>query len=91
MAVLAWGKELHAEDVPSQKKFLAAQQDLLSKLRDPTEQQESSRGNVYYLNDIGASISKIHTFCSNLSVHHNMLGPCLGTTPVACDEAVAHP
>ncbi|KZP32812.1 hypothetical protein FIBSPDRAFT_657822, partial [Athelia psychrophila] len=67
MAVLAWGKELHAEDVPSQKKFLAAQQDLLSKLRDPTEQQESSRGNVYYLNDIGASISKIHTFCSNLS------------------------
>lgn len=59
-AVLAWGKELHAEDVPSHKMFCAAQKDLLSALGDPTGRQESSRGNVYYLNDIGASIAKVH-------------------------------
>lgn len=59
-AVLAWGKELHVEDVPSHKMFRAAQKDLLSALGDPTEQQESSRGNVYYLNDIGTSIAKVH-------------------------------
>lgn len=58
-AVLAWGKELHADDIPSHKKFVAAQKDLLARLGDPTERQESSRGNVYYLNDIGASIAKV--------------------------------
>lgn len=60
-AVLSWGKQLGAEDVPTHNKFSSVQKDLLNMLGDPTSRQESSRGNVYYLNEIGDSIAKVCT------------------------------
>ncbi|KAF7967502.1 hypothetical protein HWV62_34048 [Athelia sp. TMB] len=44
-AVLSWGKQLGAENVPSHSKFLEMQKDLLDRLGDPTSRQQSSRGN----------------------------------------------
>lgn len=58
-AVLSWGKELGAENVPSHQKFCSMQKDLLDRVGDPTSRQESSRGNVFYLNEIGDSIAKV--------------------------------
>ncbi|RDB15588.1 hypothetical protein Hypma_004040 [Hypsizygus marmoreus] len=56
-AVLSWARELGAA-VPGYDKFRQVQAVLLKELGDPTERQESSRGNVWYLNDIGQSIKK---------------------------------
>lgn len=58
-AVLSWGKQLGAQDVPSQSQFTSMQKDLLEKVGDPTSRKRSSRGNIYYLNEIGDSIAKV--------------------------------
>ncbi|KAG6916567.1 hypothetical protein DXG01_006338 [Tephrocybe rancida] len=56
-AVFSWARELGAHP-PSYDAFRSSQASLLRELGDPTERQESSRGNVYYLNSIGKSIAK---------------------------------
>ncbi|KAJ6533954.1 hypothetical protein B0H10DRAFT_1859497, partial [Mycena sp. CBHHK59/15] len=56
-AVLSWAKELGA-DVPSYSTFRKTQDALLAEVGDPTKRQESGRGNVWYLNEIGDSIKK---------------------------------
>ncbi|KAJ7112257.1 hypothetical protein C8R44DRAFT_581192, partial [Mycena epipterygia] len=59
-AVLSWAKDLGAA-VPSYNKFRQTQDTdcmLLAEVGDPTKRQESGRGNVWYLNEIGDSIKK---------------------------------
>ncbi|KAJ6459384.1 hypothetical protein C8R47DRAFT_1244262, partial [Mycena vitilis] len=56
-AVLSWAKDLGA-DVPSYDRFRKTQDTLLEQVGDPTKRQQSGRGNVWYLNDIGDSIKK---------------------------------
>ncbi|KAJ6614498.1 hypothetical protein B0H10DRAFT_1803312 [Mycena sp. CBHHK59/15] len=56
-AVLSWARDLGA-DVPSYTKFRKTQDIILEEVGDPTTRQESSRGNVWYLNEIGDSIKK---------------------------------
>ncbi|KAJ7476792.1 hypothetical protein FB451DRAFT_1461207 [Mycena latifolia] len=56
-AVLSWAKDLGAS-VPSYHKFRQTQDILLAEVGDPTKRQESGRGNVWYLNEIGDSIKK---------------------------------
>ncbi|KAF7982629.1 hypothetical protein HWV62_27053 [Athelia sp. TMB] len=57
-AVLSWAKQIGARDVPSHSQFLSMQQELLERVGDPSSRQRSSRGNIYYLNEIGDSIAK---------------------------------
>ncbi|KAJ7674194.1 hypothetical protein B0H17DRAFT_946770, partial [Mycena rosella] len=56
-AVLSWARDLGA-NVPSYNKFRKTQDTLLEETGDPTLQQESSRGNVWYLNEISDSLKK---------------------------------
>ncbi|KAJ6458275.1 hypothetical protein C8R45DRAFT_1221656 [Mycena sanguinolenta] len=56
-AVLAWAKELGAQ-VPNYNAFRQTQEALLAEVGDPTQRQQSGRGNVWYLNEIGDSIKK---------------------------------
>ncbi|KAJ7118420.1 hypothetical protein C8R43DRAFT_1099217 [Mycena crocata] len=56
-AVLSWAKDLGAT-VPTYLSFRKTQDALLAEVGDPTRRQESGRGNVWYLNEIGDSIKK---------------------------------
>ncbi|KAF8062389.1 hypothetical protein FPV67DRAFT_1422187 [Lyophyllum atratum] len=56
-AVLSWARELGGT-VPSYDKFRKTQATLLKEVGDPTARQESGRGNVWYLNDIGDAVKK---------------------------------
>ncbi|KAJ6573039.1 hypothetical protein DFH09DRAFT_1079194 [Mycena vulgaris] len=51
--------------VPNYNKFCQTQDMLLTEVGDLTKHQESGRGNVWYLNEIGSSIKKAHDM-SNL-------------------------
>ncbi|KAJ7262385.1 hypothetical protein C8J57DRAFT_1719333 [Mycena rebaudengoi] len=56
-AVLAWGRDLGAP-VPTYITFRKTQGALLAEVGDPTVRQESGRGTVFYMNEIGDSIKK---------------------------------
>ncbi|KAJ7798132.1 hypothetical protein B0H14DRAFT_3546008 [Mycena olivaceomarginata] len=56
-SVLSWAKELGAQ-VPSYNGFRQTQDALLTEVGNPTKRQQSGRGNVWYLNEIGDSIKK---------------------------------
>lgn len=57
-AVLAWGRDLGAP-VPTYITFRKTQGALLAEVGDPTVRQESGRGTVFYMNEIGDSIKKV--------------------------------
>ncbi|KAF7974716.1 hypothetical protein HWV62_11375 [Athelia sp. TMB] len=56
-AILLWARELGA-DVPSYDRLRKCQAVLKEVTGDPTTRQESGRGNVWYLNEIGDAIAK---------------------------------
>ncbi|KAJ7256585.1 hypothetical protein C8J57DRAFT_1649924 [Mycena rebaudengoi] len=56
-AILSWAKDLGAK-VPAYGNFRKTQAALLAEVGNPTERQESGRGTVWYLNEIGDSIKK---------------------------------
>ncbi|KAJ7158190.1 ribonuclease H-like domain-containing protein [Mycena crocata] len=56
-AVLSWAKDLGA-NIPSYDCFRKTQGALLAEIGDPTVRQESGRGTVWYMNEIGDSIEK---------------------------------
>ncbi|KAJ7810458.1 hypothetical protein B0H14DRAFT_2157139, partial [Mycena olivaceomarginata] len=56
-SVLSWAKELGAQ-VPSYNGVRQTQDALLTEVGNPTKRQQSGRGNVWYLNEIGDSIKK---------------------------------
>lgn len=57
--MLLWAKEMGASDVPSYDRVRKCQAVLKEATGDPTSRQESGRGNVWYLNEIGDSIAKV--------------------------------
>lgn len=57
-AILLWAKELGA-NVPSYDRLRNCQAALKEATGDPTTRQESGRGNVWYLNEIGDAIAKV--------------------------------
>lgn len=61
-AVLSWGKELGAQDVPVHSKLRSMQKDVLAEVGKPSTRYESSQGRVFYLNEIGDSIAKVSCF-----------------------------
>ncbi|KAJ7266782.1 hypothetical protein C8J57DRAFT_1068629 [Mycena rebaudengoi] len=63
-AVLSWAKDLGAK-VPAYGNFRKTQAALLAEVGDPTERQESGRGTVWYLNEIGDSIKKVKNIILN--------------------------
>ena len=50
-AILAWGKELGARDVPSLYTLRKFQEEALSAMGDPTVRVETGSGNILYMND----------------------------------------
>ncbi|KAK1221232.1 hypothetical protein PQX77_009237 [Marasmius sp. AFHP31] len=57
-AVLAWGKALGAQDVPSISALKRAQESIEKMVGRPTEQVVSSSGTIFYINDVGKAIAK---------------------------------
>jgi len=57
-AVLSWAKELGAQ-VPGYTRFRKCQETLQKETGHPTTRQESGRGNVWYLNEVGDAIAKV--------------------------------
>lgn len=62
-AILSWGKELGAS-VPSYHGVQKTRAALKEELGDPTTRVETSRDNVFYLNEIGDSIVKVKQYAS---------------------------
>ncbi|KAJ6632420.1 hypothetical protein B0H10DRAFT_1771125 [Mycena sp. CBHHK59/15] len=58
-AVLSWAKDLGA-NVPAYSTFRKTQAALQAEVGDPTVRQESGRGTVWYMNEIGDSIKKVY-------------------------------
>lgn len=58
-AVLSWGKELGAKDVPSLYALRKFQTESLKAVGDPTNKITAPSGNIFYMNDICASIAKV--------------------------------
>lgn len=61
-AILSWAKELGAT-VPAYHNVQKIRATLKEELGDPTTRVKTSRDNVFYLNEIGASIAKVETIC----------------------------
>lgn len=57
-SILLWASELGA-NVPSYDRLRKCQTTLKEATGDPTSRQESGRGNVWYLNEIGDAIAKV--------------------------------
>ncbi|KAJ6632455.1 hypothetical protein B0H10DRAFT_1770681 [Mycena sp. CBHHK59/15] len=57
-AVLSWAKELGAKGVPAYSNLRKTQATLHAEIGDPTVRQESGRGTIWYMNEIGESIKK---------------------------------
>ncbi|KAH9943748.1 hypothetical protein B0H21DRAFT_823519 [Amylocystis lapponica] len=57
-AVLTWGKELGAHNVPSLCTVKKCQECIKDLVRNPTEKVESHSGTVFYINNVGKTIAK---------------------------------
>ncbi|KAH9949290.1 hypothetical protein B0H21DRAFT_889914 [Amylocystis lapponica] len=57
-AVLTWGKELGACDVPSLGAVKRCQEHIRDLVGNPTEKVESRSGTIFYINDVGKAIAK---------------------------------
>jgi hypothetical protein len=58
-AVLRWGKDLGAQDVPKLHALDSFQKKMMENMGKPTSRKSSCRGNIYYINDIGDAIAKV--------------------------------
>lgn len=58
-AILAWGKELGAKDVPSLYKLEKFQQEALHAVGDPSSKVNTPSGNVFYINSVRMSIMRV--------------------------------
>ncbi len=58
-AVLAWGKELGARNVPSLYSLAKFQADSKRALGDPTVKVQTASGNVLYMNDPVKLLAKV--------------------------------
>lgn len=88
-AILHWAKELGA-DVPSYDRLHKCQAALKVVTGDPTSRQESGRGNVWYLNEIGDAIAKVR-MCSALASKHCSLSHQDISNPVTRSDMVFYP
>lgn len=59
LAVLDWAKRMGARDVPSLHQLEKARELVDDHLGNPTMRINSTAGNVFYMNDIGAAIAKV--------------------------------
>lgn len=57
-AVLKWGKDLGAQDVPTLYALEKMQKELTESFGDPTSEKRTHKGSIFYINEIGAAISK---------------------------------
>lgn len=58
-AVLAWGKDLGAREVPSLGGLKRCRKAIGDLLGNPTKKFTSASGNIFYLNDIGKAIARV--------------------------------
>jgi len=61
-AVLKWVSDLGACEVPTLHAIDTVQKSLCETLGNPSKEKVSRRGNVYFINDIGTAIVKVHIF-----------------------------
>ncbi|KAF8574169.1 hypothetical protein K439DRAFT_1316140, partial [Ramaria rubella] len=57
-AILAWGKDLGAKEVPTLSSLQAVQKQLTLETRDPTSKKTMWLGNVFFISKIGAALAK---------------------------------
>ncbi|KZT66851.1 hypothetical protein DAEQUDRAFT_674262 [Daedalea quercina L-15889] len=67
-AILAWGKELGAKDVPSLYALDKFQKEALDTLGNPTVKMTSASGNVWYQNSIGDGLRMVRVNVSEYFV-----------------------
>ena len=60
-AILKWGKDLRAPDVPTLSGLKSVRQRIEGLVGDVTEKVTSAAGNIFYLNDVGKAIAKVYT------------------------------
>ena len=60
-AILKWGKDLHAPDVPTLSGLKSVRQRIEGLVGDVTEKVTSVAGNIFYLNNVGKAIAKVYT------------------------------
>jgi len=58
-AILKWAKDLGAQEVPTLYGLEKLEETLTSALGDPTKEVCSRKGNIFYINEIGAAIAKV--------------------------------
>lgn len=68
-AILAWGKEMGARDVPSLYGLDKFQDAALRSIGDPTEKVLASSGNVFYMNSIYQALARV----CGLTIHVRQL------------------
>ena len=62
-AILRWAKDLKAPDVPTLSALKRSSKQIIDLVGNPTGKVTSASGNVFYLNDVGKAISKVHGQC----------------------------
>ena len=60
-AVLAWGKELGAREVPSLYSLEKFQREALDAMGNPTKKVETASGNILYMNDPIKLLQRVRT------------------------------
>ena len=58
--VLKWAKDLGAQEVPKLYALETLQKELNENMGVPKKEKMSRRGNIYFINDIGAAVAKVY-------------------------------
>lgn len=58
-AILRWGKDLGAQDVPTLTGLEKVQDTLQTAVGNPTTKKETHSGNLFYINDVKSAIAKV--------------------------------
>ncbi|KAF8575819.1 hypothetical protein K439DRAFT_1368905, partial [Ramaria rubella] len=57
-AILSWGKDLGAKEVPTLSSLQAVQKQLTLETRHPMSKKTMQLGNIFFINEIGAALAK---------------------------------
>lgn len=59
-AVLDWARQLGAKNVPSIYQLEKTAERIRKLVGDPTTKVTSQTGNIFFINDVGKAIAKVH-------------------------------
>lgn len=58
-AILQWGRDFGARDVPKYHAYKAFQDEMNKMVGNPVVEKKTRNGNIFYLKEIGATIAKV--------------------------------